>query len=278
MPVSYASVSPTNFELTPMKVLFDSIDLGGTLENVTVSVETNLAEIKADQFGETILDRVVNGQTIKITTSLAEIKFKDNWKVAFPHFNLVTSGPNKQIYIDSRVGSHQLSDAKELKLHPLSLADADKSGDYMFYKAVATGASELVYGPGEQVKMKVEWLIFPDTSTTPARFGIFGDPAIGLVAASAGSPILVGTGNGTMTSVAVFNNTTKTETITATCVTAAVNGGVFHVSGSVSGSLGLATVGVGFSSPVIAFLINDGATDFVVGDVFTVATTASNYV
>jgi len=57
------------------------------------------------------------------------------------------------------------------------------------------------------------------------------------------------------------------------------NGGKFEVVGSLSGPLGLATVGtpfVAFGSQ-ISFTINDGTTDFVVGDVFTVATTAANY-
>ena len=81
-----------------------------------------------------------------------------------------------------------------------------------------------------------------------------------------------------MGSVVVYNGFTKTETITATCVTAVGAGGVFHVSGSISGARGLATVGVSFVVPEISFTIADGTPDFIIGDSFTVATVAANYV
>lgn len=278
MAVSYSTITPTNLELTPMRVTYKGVDLGATLDNVVLGIETMKAEIKADQLGDTVIDRRVSGHKFTVTTSLAEAKFKDNWKAVFPNMNLVTSGGSKIGYFDSQVGRSDIDDAGELVLHPLSLPDADKSGDYLFYKATADANSELTYGPNDQLRLKLVMNVYPDFSVSPVRFMLHGDPTVGLTSASAGSPVLVGTGNGTMTSVTVFNGQTVTETITATCVTAATDGGVFHVSGSVSGSLGLATVGVSFVSDVISFTINDGATDFIVGDAFTVATTAANYV
>lgn len=80
------------------------------------------------------------------------------------------------------------------------------------------------------------------------------------------------TGTGTVSNVAT-HPATVTETITLSCTAAAANGGTFSVSGSVSGALGSATVGTPFTSAVIDLLINDGATDFIVGDSFTIATT-----
>jgi hypothetical protein len=265
-------------ELSPCRVKFNGIDLGGTLDNVVVRPAFSKAEIKSDQLGETVLDRRVSGLSIQVETAIAEGKLKDNWKVVFPHAKLVTSGPNKQIYFQSMVGDSDLANAAELILHPLSLQDADLSGDHKFFKAVASAESEWVLSPTEQAKLKIVWNILPDTGTIPARFYIHGDPAIGLVAATFAAPIYVGTGTGTMTGVAVYSGFTRTETITVTAVTAVVNGGIFHVSGSLSGSLGLATVGIAFVSPQISFTINDGGIDFVVGDMFTIATTAANYV
>jgi hypothetical protein len=80
-----------------------------------------------------------------------------------------------------------------------------------------------------------------------------------------------------VTSIVAYNGFTKTETITLNCIQAIANSGKFEVIGSLSGYLGLATVGSGFSSPQISFLINDGASDFIVSDSFTIATVASNY-
>lgn len=264
-----------------MRVKFDGVDLGGTLGNVVVSAEYTKADIKADQLGETVLDRRVSGLNIKITTELTEIKNKDLWKVVFPHLQLVDGGVGgKMVRAVSKVGESDLDLSKILLLHPLSLPDADLSGDYKFYKAVADAKSEITYSPSDQARLKIVWNIYPDMSVSPAQFFIHGDPSIGLTAASAGSPSFTGTGNGTMGSVSVFSGVSVTETITATCIHAASNAGLFAVSGSLSGPLGNATVGVAFvaqSPQVIAFTIADGSTDFIVGDQFTVATTAANY-
>lgn len=67
----------------------------------------------------------------------------------------------------------------------------------------------------------------------------------------------------------------KTETWTITCTAAAANAGTFSVTGSVSGAQAAATVGVDYSNAFIAFTLMDGATDFIVGDSFTVTATAN---
>lgn len=275
---SFSTTTPSNTLLTPCRVKFKGVDLGGTLGNCTVSYETEKAEIKMDQLGTGPIDRVISKQTMKVSFEITEVRNKDNWAVVFPHMHLVTSGLNKMIYSDSQIGRRDQDDAGALILHPLALPDADLSGDHKFFKAISDGASEIVYGPGEQAKLKCTMLILPDFSVQPVRYYIHGDPSIGLIAASAAAPVFVGTGNGVLGSVSVFSGTSVTQTITALCVTAVANGGVFAVSGSTSGALGLATVGVGFSSNQIAFTISDGSTDFIEGDTFTIAVTAANYV
>lgn len=281
---SFANVLTANMELSPCRVNFKGVDLGGTLENVVVRPSFSKAEIKADQSGDTVRDRRVSGLNIQVETALTEVQLKDIWKVVFPHAKLVTSGPNKQMYWQAAVGDSDLANAGILLLHPLSKVDADLSGDFKFFKACAEAISEYTLSPTDQAMLKIIWNILPDDSVSPERFFIHGDPAIGLVAAAAAAAVPGGgnVGDGTVTGVAAFTGFTKTETITMTCVTAVANGGVFAVSGSISGPLGLATVGVGFVAPVdeqvIAFTINDGAVDFAVGDTFTIATTAGNYV
>jgi hypothetical protein len=278
MSVSSATVNPNSLELTPMRVTYNGVDLGATLSNVVITPKATKAPLKADQLGTTIIDQRVSGHEMMVVTEIAEIKNKDRLKVAFPWINEVTSGPNKQLYADSQVGRSDQSDAQELILHPLSLADVDLSGDWKFYKAVAMGDGEFTYGPEGQVKVKVTWRILPDFTTNPPRFFVHGDPSIGLVAASVGTVTYSGTGNGTMTGKTAFTGVTKTETITATCIHATTDGGIFEVIGSLSGNLGNAYVGVGFVSPYVAFTINDGSTDFIVGDQFTIPTVAGNYV
>lgn len=278
---SFANVNTTNLELTPVRVSFKGTDLGGTISNVKVTIKAMKADMKADQFGVSILNRKVSGHECTIETELVEINNKDNWKVSLPWASLITSGGNKQLYGTSQVGRDDLSDAGILILHPLSLPDSDLSRDFKFFKATVMGEIEPVYGPDQQVKLKVKWTAYLDTSVSPARMFVYGDPSIGVVHALVGSITYTGTGNGTLTGATADDAYTKTETITATCVTAAVNGGIFEVHGSLSGPLGLATVGTAFNAPsdehVISFTINDGSTDFIVGDQFTIPTTGANY-
>jgi hypothetical protein len=277
-PVSFSTVTPTNTMLSPCRVTYKGVDLGGTLGNVKIGYETTKAEIKADQLGEGAIDRVISKQTMTVEFEIAEVRYKDNWKVVFPHMHLVTSGGNKQIYSDSQIGRRDQDDAGIMILHPLALADADYSGDHKFFKMISDGASEIVYGPGEQAKLKFKGIVLPDFTVSPVRYYLHGDPSIGLVSASVDAPVLSGAGNGTMTGVTVYNNYTVTETITATCVTEATDSGTFYVAGSVTGPLGLATVGASFSTDYIAFTINDGSNDFEAGDVFTLHTVGANYV
>jgi len=76
-----------------------------------------------------------------------------------------------------------------------------------------------------------------------------------------------GTGNGTLTAYSGgASSVAETFEITATSATS------FDVVGSVSGSIGPATVGTPFSHAKIEFLLTAGGTAFVAGDEFTLST------
>jgi hypothetical protein len=283
MPVSFAAVTPTNLELTPVRISYDGVDLGASLGNVKVNVKYDKAELKADQFGTSIIDRVNSGLNVTVETELAEFQNKDIIKVVFPNMVELTSGPNKAAYFVSKVGEHDLSLAKQLILHPLSKQDADFSGDWLFYQAVANGDSSVTYGPQEQIKLKLIWNVYLDTSVQPARFCFHGDPSIGVVNAVAAAAVAgSNTGNGTISAEVAYNGFTVTETITVLCV-GSTSGNDFYVSGSVSGPLGEVHVAaanlstVNFVSDQITFTINQGSTQFITGDSFTIATTGANY-
>jgi hypothetical protein len=264
------------FDLGPMQVFFDGVDVGATKDGVSVSGDVKGTGLVSDQSGTEPLDYVITGQAYKVKFTLCETQKKDNWKIAFPHSKLLTSGPNKAVYQDLMVGKKLSAVAKLLRLHPNLALDADKAGDHLFYKAVCMSAVEIKYDAGTQIGLAVELMILPDTSVNPARYWLHGDPAIGVVAATLVQASYTGTGNGVLSAITA-GALAVTETLTATAVTAAVNGGTFHVAGSVSGSLGLAFVGTPFITPKGNFTINDGATDFIVGDVFTLTSVGANY-
>lgn len=285
MTVSTSTVTPTNISLTPMRVTFNGVDLGGTVNHVAIAMKYDMADIMVDQFGKSIIDKVVNGMVYTIKATISEIKNIDNWLVAFPSGHEIVNGGTKSFYMDMQIGDHLLTHAHALVLHPLENSNADLSGDYKFYKAACMQVSTTTYGPDKQVGLDVEWVIFPDTSVSPARYMTYGDPSNGIVNASAGAAASgSNTGNGTVGSITVSNTSTKTETITILCV-GQTSGNNFLVSGSVSGNLGTGNLHlaaanlstVNFTSSPINFTITQGTVQFAVNDSFTIATTASNF-
>lgn len=177
MALSYANVDAQQMVLTPMKVFFDGVDLGGTLSNIVVTTKYEKSEIKADQLGSTVLDRRVKGLIVQVTTEITQIEDKDLWKIVFPHATEITTG-TKAVKFNSAVGDSDLANAKELVLHPLSKADGDTVSNLTFFKACASAESEVSFGPDKQSTLKIVWNILPDTTVTPAKFYQFGDPLI----------------------------------------------------------------------------------------------------
>ncbi len=175
--MSYATVTTSSMELTPMRVTFDGVDLGGTLANVVISSKYAKSNILADQSGSTVRDRRVSGIEITVTTELTEIQNKDIWKVVFPHATLISSG-TAAIVFKENMGDSDLANAALLTLHPLSKTDVDLTTDYNFYKAVASAESSITYGPNEQARLKIVWNILPDESVSPNQFFKYGDPAV----------------------------------------------------------------------------------------------------
>lgn len=272
---SSANVQGGNLELTPMRVNYDGIDLGGTHGHVEVAVQYKLADLTVDQFGGTPVDSRVSSQAFHVKFTLAELQKKENWKVAFPHAKLVDNGVGgKMMYFDAQIGDSLLARSKILILHPLSKDDSDKSGDYKFFKAGAKSATTVKYGHDAQSGLEVEMHIYPDSTVLPARFFIHGDPSIGVVAATIAAAVAAGgnTGNGTIGSVTPGSKT-ATETITVQMESATRA----YISGSTTGAIGLAIVGTPFVSNYVNLTITAGGTAFIANDSFTLAATGPNY-
>lgn len=83
------------------------------------------------------------------------------------------------------------------------------------------------------------------------------------------------TGNGTCTSV-TGGEDTQIGTYTLECITAATDAGTFKVTTPDGDALPDATVAVAYTNDQLNFTLNDGATDFIVGDKFTIAVTAGS--
>lgn len=175
---SYATVTTSSMEMSPVQVTYNGVDLGGTLGNVTVDFKYAKGEIHADQFGSTVLDRVTNGVEVKVTTEIAEIKDKAIWAKIFPNATLIVDGSDKTIHWTDRMTAKDSAAFNALVLHPLANDSGVVDHDYTFFKAVPSEESSITYGPNEQARLKIVWNIYPDTSVQPASFFKYGDTTI----------------------------------------------------------------------------------------------------
>lgn len=283
------SKSPINgnvreIQVSPVRVTYNGVDLGFLVEGTEVNIETQLADIVADAHAKTVLDRVNIGMVGTVKIKIAQLT-ADKIKAAFPYSTIVTSGPSKALLFGNAVGERDLDRAAALILHPVNKAEADLSGDWKCWLAVPNGSAAITYDAENQIGIEATFNVYPDLSKPEShQFCVYGDPTLGITAAQVGAITFVGTGDGTVGSTSTNDSTTKTETITATCIKKVVGGGKFEVIGSISGAMGVALVGSQFysrsanpSQSEISFKISAGLVDFEEGDAFTIPTVAASY-
>jgi len=93
--------------------------------------------------------------------------------------------------------------------------------------------------------------------------------------AATGAAVAGNTGDGTITANPTVGAAAKPGVYQVVCIEPAVNGGKFTVEDPDGILIGVATVGVQFSTH-LTFTITDGATDFAAGDAFTITVAAGS--
>lgn len=172
---TYSTVVSANMELTPCRVKFNSVDLGGTLSNVVIAVKYMKSPLHADQHGQTVIDRVNSGQEATITTELAEFRNKDLWAVVFPNMTYAGSAPHKYLDFKSKIGIRDSALAQKLELFPLSADSTNNDVAHTFPKAISTEESSFEFSPTGQSKLKIVWFALPDGDAAPFNLYRFGD-------------------------------------------------------------------------------------------------------
>lgn len=169
---------PTNFsnlEMGPCLVSFKGEDLGLTKGGVEVDFATEISNVTADQFGDTIINQYIRGRSVKVKVPLAENdieKFAD----VFPGVSLVVNGANKKLIVKASVGTSLRALAGPLVLHPKERATGDKSRDLTIPLAMAKGDMSFAYKHDDQRVFMLEFEGYVDL-TTDELFTL-GDPAI----------------------------------------------------------------------------------------------------
>lgn len=103
--------------------------------------------------------------------------------------------------------------------------------------------------------------------------------ALGLIMVAIGAvtPDVGNTGDGTVTGFALAaGGPAKVGDYKLVCIAAAADSGTFELYDPNGELVGTVTVGTAFTGGGVTFTVNDGATDFVVGDLFTLAISAGS--
>ncbi len=146
-----------NIELGPCRVSVNDTDVGRTLGPVRVRVSTRWRDQRSDRYGAATVDRVALGSEVRVSLRLAE-KTLDNLQRALPQASAGTG----YLSVGRVPGFKAGSAAQSLRLHPEERSDTAR--DVLLHKAVATGAIEIVYGPGLERAFDVEFLALLDTT------------------------------------------------------------------------------------------------------------------
>lgn len=162
-----------NVKLGPCSVKFNGVDVGHTKGGVTVNYEPEYYDIQVDKYGNTIAEKILVGESLKVTVPLAEMTLA-NMAIAIPNATSAAGGDKYTIGKDAGVRMSSL--AKELVLHPLANAVNDLSEDVVLHKAIATDAIEWKYGnDGERIAEVTFAALLDESKSDGNRLGFLGD-------------------------------------------------------------------------------------------------------
>jgi len=162
----------TNIKIGACEVTWGGVDLGHTKGGCTVVYTPEFAELMADQYGNTKIDKRLLGEEMRIRVPLTETQVA-NLKNAIP---LATQAVvNERYTIGKDAGASLLDEALELVMHPLANG-ADLSDDVVIYKAVVDSEVEIAKTNEDQTIVEVEFMALIDTSKSDGAYlGHIGD-------------------------------------------------------------------------------------------------------
>lgn len=160
-----------NLEMGPCNVTFKTVDLGLTKGGVEVEFGTEVAQITADQFGDTIIDDVIKGRMVKVMVPMAE-RDLEKLLVVIPGSTLIGT-TTKKLNIPAAVGTSLRAVAGKLTMRPQGQLTAER--DVTIPLAMPKGDMQFAFKHDEQRVYTVEFTGYVDLDSD--LLWIIGDEA-----------------------------------------------------------------------------------------------------
>ena len=156
--------STENVKLGVCKILFDGVNLGLTKGGVEVTVTTETFKVEVDQYGKTPVKEFIMGRQVTVKVPLAETTIQ-NMARLMPGATISGAPGSETLTVTTGTGADLLELAKPLRLHPVSLPDANKSEDFVIYKAATPGALNFAYKLDAERIFNADFTGYPDSAT-----------------------------------------------------------------------------------------------------------------
>ncbi|SDX78919.1 hypothetical protein [Tepidimicrobium xylanilyticum] len=138
------------------------IYLGLTKDGTTLTYEPEYYDITADQTGNTPLDSILIGETVKVTTNLLDTSLEHIAAVVPTADKEEEGGKIKAVTFGRRPGLRLGNRAGVLRVHPVSAGVGRTDKDVIIYRAANKANLELAYELENEWVIPCEFVGFPD--------------------------------------------------------------------------------------------------------------------
>jgi hypothetical protein len=152
------------------------VDMGFTKGGITMTIETETAQVTSDQFGTVVMKDILVGRNVTLTIPFAETDLQKLSSI-IPLASVSISGVFERADINTPVGADLVESAARLLRLTKSIGDSvsdDPNDAFVFYKVAAQGAVEVNFSIEDQRIWEVEARCYPDASNA-FSLGVFGD-------------------------------------------------------------------------------------------------------
>jgi hypothetical protein len=164
-------------KLGPTQVVYDGTDIGWTLGGVTVRVADSYADLKVDQHGNTILDKINSGTEVSLEIPFAELSLDNLGRITgvTPEVSTGSIPTEKRVTIGSRTGCSLIENAKKLILKPMDCGVPTTDTNEWITMPLAAFQAEIedTFDPEGQRVWKATAHVFPDVANN-MQIIIFG--------------------------------------------------------------------------------------------------------